>query len=217
MDLPILFLRRYNPSLGSDSRNLFIFQTSLQGISFHFNDLSLLPKRFELLLQAYELILRRKSILFPRINLPSLHVHFFPHKREFISCRLQFLLQLDQRTGGLEGFLPRSSYFLFIQCLRVSMSLFHSLQLLLSILLVKRLKQVLNHPTMTPSTLSATFLSLPLPSSISFLKTRFSSFSLLVSLSASSRPITARLRAASLSFRRWIASLLRLLNCATFP
>ena len=48
-------------------------------------------------------------------------------------------------------------------------------------------------------------------------RTRFSSFNLLVSLSASSRPITALLRAASLSRRRWAASLLRLLNWATFP
>lgn len=71
--------------------------------------------------------------------------------------------------------------------------------------------------TITPSTLSATLRSLDLPSSISRLKLQLSSRSLLVSLSASSRPITALLRAASLSRRRCIASLLRLLNCATLP
>ncbi len=79
---------------------------------------------------------------------------------------------------------------------------------------------VRNHPckpTMIPSILSPTLLSLALPSSTSCLNIRFSSFSLLASLSASSLPKTARFKAASLSLLLCAASLLRLLNCATLP
>ena len=70
---------------------------------------------------------------------------------------------------------------------------------------------------MTRSSLSATFASRCLLSSTSRLSRLISSFALLVSFSASSRPRTARLMAASASRFRSIASLLRELNRATLP